>query len=83
VPKKPKTPKTLKEHLKGIAKRGGNARMQALSEAERQELATKAGKSGGKARAKSLSAEERSRIARKAALEMWRKRRLGESDVDR
>ena len=78
VGRKPKQPITLEEHLKRIAKRGGEARMEQLSESDRQELAAKAGKRGGKARAKALSSEERSRIARKAALEMWRKRRATE-----
>jgi hypothetical protein len=82
LPKKPDKPKTLDDHLKSIAKRGGEARMKSLSATERSQLATKGGKTSGTARAVALTADERSRIARKAALEMWRKRRAKEETKD-
>jgi hypothetical protein len=80
VPRKPREPITLADHLRKISKRGGKARMNALTEEERQKLAAKAGKSGGVARAKALTAEQRSQIARNAAREMWRKRKLEGDD---
>ena len=53
MPRKRTEPITLSDHLKEISKSGGQARMKALTEEERQELAAKAGKSGGAARATS------------------------------
>lgn len=53
-------------------KRGGKARMAALSKAERSEFAASGGLVGGKARAAKLTKEQRSAIARKAAAARWR-----------
>jgi general stress protein YciG len=54
-----------------VARRGGQARAQALTEARRREIASKA----GKAAAESLSSDERAERARRAARMRWAARR--------
>jgi hypothetical protein len=54
---------TLKEHLAGIAEKGGLARAAQMTPEERS--------AGGKARATKLSKEQRVQIARKAAQKRW------------
>ena len=72
VPKR-KNPAAVALGRRG-GKRGGKARMAALSDAERSEFAAKGGLVGGKARAAKLTKEQRSAIARKAAAARWGKR---------
>ena len=54
-----------------MARRGGHARAQALTEERRREIASKA----GKAAAESLSSDERAARARRAARLRWAGRR--------
>lgn len=54
---------------------GGKARMDALTEEERSNLARKAGLKGGRARTKSLTPERRKEIAQKAIAARWAKKK--------
>ena len=48
--------------------------MSALTQREREDLASKGGRAGGKARAEKLSSKRRSEIARAAAQARWTKK---------
>jgi hypothetical protein len=55
-------------------KKGGPARMRAMTPEERQAFARAGGLAGGKARAKKLTGEERRASAKKAAAARWAKK---------
>ncbi len=60
-------------------KKGGPARMAALTPEQVSEISRKAGEVGGVARAQKLSAKKRSEIAKKAAAARWaKKEKIGE-----
>lgn len=65
---------TLREHLQGISSRGGKARQDALSPAQRTENA----RAAADARSIALTKKERSEIASNAAKARWAKRKKKE-----
>ncbi len=69
-----KRPPEVEEYIRRIASMGGQARMQSLTQEQREELARKGGLAGGRSRAKKLSAKRRKEIARKAAQARWGKK---------
>lgn len=64
---------TLQEHARSISSRGGKARMQSMTDAERRAFATAGGKAGSKVRNETLSARRRREIAKAAAEARWKK----------
>lgn len=58
---------TLREHLLGIASKGGKARLEKMTAKQRSAVGKKGGKVGGKAAAAAMTPEERKIRAQKAA----------------
>lgn len=74
---------TLAEHLRKIQSKGGKARAEKLSEAQRKRIAKKGGKAGGKARAEKLTPAERSAIASAAVKQRWANKRAADAAAKR